>query len=293
LPSQSKSKFYYNTTFFFISLSLVLESLIHFFNFITLLADFINNIFELGWSAFIPNDFVVIINFIYIIILIGAAIYFYYRMDLNFITEIIVWLILFFSLIKNPYIIFDLINFFNVIFGRSPIVYILPSYWTFYYLLYWWLEGIIGIVLLGYVIISGIFLGTKKRSKTNFIKYLQIFLELFLVITIFKVIFDLVFSILALEINLYAILQGVLFIFCIIFGILFLRFNLKNNHYSLRKYLGKLIFILLGIWKILQIFNVLIIESSEIIVLNVILGITLSIIGVLFKENIIFGFQNN
>ncbi|MHA1269717.1 MAG: hypothetical protein ACTSPY_07995 [Candidatus Helarchaeota archaeon] len=203
----------------------------------------------------------------------------------------ILWILLIVAFLKNPLEILNFIYFLMVLLLVNPVIQILSQAQLIEYCTYWGLSGLLGMILiiyLGYILIRLLIRG----DKIDYFNSLRNYLMLYMMLNIVNISFNIIWFLNVGNIELCAIFE--LLVYCLVpfLGLLFINFKNRKFPSNITMYLGKIVFILLGIYNILIIFNEINIESSIIIGMQIILGIWIIIIGIIYTDNLIDDFQN-
>lgn len=275
---------YYKTIlFFFISLALIIEGFIYFFNFITPLLNLINGIIQFGIFSLVFNDYLVIINLIYALFLIILGYFIYIKKILTGPVKKLISIIIILYLLKNPIEILNFINFLSVIIGLNHAYNLLPSYELFIYLLNWGLIGCVGLIMIIFALFNSIKFLIQKNANTNFIKFLFLLLNIYALVLSIQIIFNIIFEIIFEIYELYYLIQSIIYLISIYMASLFLYFKSKNKISFKKSLLINGSLLLFGIFNILEIFNEINIELIIVVYLQIMLGTIIIIIGILFN----------
>lgn len=196
------------------------------------------------------------------------------------------------AMLKDPSEFLNLVYFFASMFGFNSIITLIPANQFSIYLVYWGLNGLMGVLILSYLIFFCIKFIFRKIGNIEFITFLYTFLILYSTFILIYLVFNIIFSALYGSLLLYIIIEHGIYLGSIYAGMIFLN-SLRREKETSKLYLsGNMSLILLGIYKILLVFNEINVETSIYIILGITLGVCLILMGIIFKKGMLNSIQN-
>jgi hypothetical protein len=196
------------------------------------------------------------------------------------------------AMLKDPSEFLNLVYFVANMFGFNSVITLIPASQFSIYLVYWGLTGILGVLILSYLIFYCIKFIFRKIGNIEFMTFLYSFLILYSTFILIHLLFNIIFSAFYGSVLLYIIIEDGIYLGSLYAGLIFLN-SLRREKESPKLYpFGNMSLILLGIYKILLVFNEINVETSFYIVLGITLGAILILIGIIFKKRMLNSIQN-